>query len=317
MPDSVPLRSMTGYGTASRRWVASDGPWSLEVEARSVNARFLELKVRQPYGAAVEQKLRRQLEGRVGRGRVELAVHLRATTPEEVDKSDPLLSLGVERGRVEQTIRAAAEVARMAHGLLQLVQPNSLEILRFCQSPSRGPTPSVEAPPKAPAFLAEVVDEALDALCSFRDREGDALAEAVGVLAGELAEHVERLETCLPPERDRLAERVTARLQELSARLGTDAVDRERVAQEIAVLVVRGDVAEELARVGSHLTQLRETVDGPPAAGQGKTLEFVAQELLREITTMGSKVTSHEGSRIIIEAKGILERIREQVHNVE
>ncbi|MCX4244589.1 YicC family protein [Paraliomyxa miuraensis] len=313
----MPLRSMTGYGTASRRWVASDGPWSLDVEARSVNARFLELKVRQPYGAAVEQKLRRQLEGRVGRGRVELAIHQRACNPEEVDLRDPLLALGVERGRVEQTIRAAAEVARLAHGLLHVVQPSALEILRVCQAPSRGPTPSVEAPPKAPAFLAEVVDEALDQLCTFRDREGDALAEAVGVLAAELHEQVERLEACLPSERDRLAERVTTRLQELAARLGTETVDPERVAQEIAVLVVRGDVAEELARVGSHLAQLRDTVGGPATAGQGKTLEFVAQELLREITTMGSKVTSHEGSRIIIESKGILERIREQVHNVE
>lgn len=317
MPDAVPLRSMTGYGTASRRWVASDGPWSLDVEARSVNARFLELKVRQPYGAAIEQKLRRQLGQRVGRGRVELTVHLRATTPEEVDERDPLLSLGVERGRVEQTVRAAAEVARIAHGSLQLSQPNSLEILRFCQGPMRGPTPSAEAPPTPPPFLTEVVGEALDGLCSFRDREGEALAEAVGVLASELAEHVDRLEGCLPPERERLADRVSARLQELCARLGAEAVDRERVAQEIAVIVVRGDVAEELARIGSHLTQLRETVAAPAMAGQGKTLEFVAQELLREITTMGSKVTSHEGSRIIIEAKGILERIREQVHNVE
>lgn len=317
MPDAVPLRSMTGYGTASRRWVSSDGPWSVDVEVRSVNARFLELKVRQPYGAALEQKLRRQLEGRVGRGRVELTIHLRATTPEEVDHRDPLLALGVERGRVEKTVRAAAEVGRMAHGLVQLSHPNSLEILRFCQGPLRGPTPSAEAPPKPPPFLSEVVGEALDGLCSFRDREGEALSLAVEQLATELHEHVRRLAECLPPERDRLAERVSARLAELAARMGSDAIDRERVAQEIAVMLVRGDVAEELARVDSHLAQLRQTVEGPAVAGQGKTLEFVAQELLREITTMGSKVTSHEASRIIIEAKGILERIREQVHNVE
>jgi len=110
---------------------------------------------------------------------------------------------------------------------------------------------------------------------------------------------------------------VTARLQELCTRLGTEVVDRDRVAQEIAVIVARGDVAEELARIASHLAQLRETVAGPAASGQGKTLEFVAQELLREVTTIGSKITSHEGSRLVIEAKGTLERIREQVHNVE
>jgi uncharacterized protein YicC (UPF0701 family) len=308
---------MTGYGTASRRWVSDDGPWSVDVEARSVNARFLEVKVRQPYGAALEQTLRQRVEGRVGRGRVELAIHLRATVPEELDPHDALLSLGVERGRVEQTIRAAAEIGRMAHSSLHLSQASALEILRFCQTTQRGPTPSVESPPTPPSFLPEVVDEALDALCAFRDREGEALAVAIGELAGELSAQVKGLEDCLPPERERLAERVTARLSELCARLGTEVVDRERVAQEIAVIVARGDVAEELARIASHLTQLRETVGSPAASGQGKTLEFVAQELLREITTVGSKITSHEGSRLVIAAKGTLERIREQVHNVE
>ena len=82
-------------------------------------------------------------------------------------------------------------------------------------------------------------------------------------------------------------------------------------------MVARGDVAEELARIASHLTQLREVVGSAAAPGQGKTLEFLAQELLREITTIGSKITSHDGSRIVIEAKGTIERIREQVHNVE
>jgi len=308
---------MTGYGTASRRWVSDEGPLSLEVEVRSVNARFLEIKVRQPFGAALEQTLRRQLERRLGRGRVDLAVHLRATTPDEADEDDSLAALGVDRGRVEQTIRAAAEVAHIAHSSLHLSQASALEILRFCQIAQRGPALTVEAPPKPPAFFAEVVDEALDALCGFREREGEALATAIGDLAQELASQAERLEGCLPPERERLAKRVTDRLQELTKRLGADTVDRDRVAQEIAIVVARGDVAEELARIASHLTQLRETLARPAAPGQGKTLEFVGQELLREITTIGSKITSHEGSRIVIEAKGSIERIREQVHNVE
>jgi uncharacterized protein YicC (UPF0701 family) len=248
---------------------------------------------------------------------VELAIHLRATVPEEVDRHDPLKALAVERGRVEQTIRAAVEVVRMAQTSLHLAPVSALEILRSCQVPLRGPTPSAESPPAPPEFLPEAVDEALDALCTFRDREGEALAAAIGELARELAEQVQRLEACLPPEGERLAERITARVQELCARLGTEVVDRERLAQEIAVIVARGDVAEELARIASHLTQLRETLDGPAASGQGKTLEFVAQELLREITTIGSKITSHEGSRLVIAAKGTLERIREQVHNVE
>lgn len=317
MPERVPLRSMTGYGTASRRWDSDDGPWSLDVEARSVNARFLEIKVRQPFGAKVEQVLRRQLEGRVGRGRVELAIHLRAANPEEVDERDSLRALGVDRGRVEQTIQAAAEVTRLAHSFLHLSQASALEILRFGQIAQRGPTPSMESPPTPPEFFGALVDEAIDGLCAFREREGQALALAIAELGDTLASDVARLEACLPPEQERLATRVETRLEELRVRLGAEAIDRDRVMQEIAIMLARGDVAEELARIASHLDQLREVVDGPAAAGQGKTLEFVAQELLREITTIGSKITSHEGSRIVIEAKGSIERIREQVHNVE
>ena len=94
-------------------------------------------------------------------------------------------------------------------------------------------------------------------------------------------------------------------------------VDRERLAQEIALLVVRGDVSEELARIASHLEQARAVLAQPAQVGQGKTLDFLSQELNREVTTIGSKITSHAGSAVVIAAKGTIERIREQVQNVE
>ena len=125
------------------------------------------------------------------------------------------------------------------------------------------------------------------------------------------------LAALLPPEAERIGERVAARLAELTARAGAPHLDSARVAQEVAVVLARGDVAEELARVGSHLGQLEGALNAPAAPGQGKTLDFLTQELHREYTTMGSKVTSHEGSRIVIEGKAIIERIREQVQNVE
>src|SRR5690606_39637737 len=103
----------------------------------------------------------------------------------------------------------------------------------------------------------------------------------------------------------------------LLARADAGAIDRERIAQELALLVVRGDVSEELARITSHLGQARGLLGAPAEVGQGKTLDFLSQELLREVTTIGSKITSHAGSAVIIEAKGTIERIREQVQNVE
>lgn len=322
MPTTVPLHSMTGFGTARRHFVADDGPWSVEVELRSVNARFLELKLRQPFGGKAEPALRRRLEGALGRGRVELSVHLRRGDGAAVGADDPLAGplaeLGIDPARLAATLAAAAQLCAAAKDRQQLevLPPTAVEVLRFCQSsPKSGP--SSERAPAAPPCLDEAVAQALDELLAFRSREGEALDEALATLADELEAKVAALTATLPPEHDRLAERVRTRIEELRTRLGADAVDAQRLAQEVAVLVARGDIAEELARIASHLVQMREVLAAPAAAGQGKTLEFVAQELLREVTTIGSKITSHEGSRIVIEAKGTLERIREQVQNVE
>lgn len=319
MPPAVPLHSMTGYGTASRRWVSDDGPWSLDAEVRSVNARFLEIKVRQPFGAAAEQAVRRTVEGALGRGRVEVSLHLRTAVASDDAGPDPLAAAGVDSAQVKVALAAIAELDRLAavDGKVELARPTAIEVLRFCQGGSRGPSSPSDTAPTAPDCLDEVVAEAVATLQGFREREGEALATALTELAEQLAAQVAALTATLAPEGERIAARVTKRLGDLRSRMGADSIDPERVAQEIAMVVARGDIAEELARIASHLAQMREVIEGPAQAGQGKTLEFVAQELLREITTIGSKITSHEGSRIVIEAKGSLERIREQVHNVQ
>jgi len=93
--------------------------------------------------------------------------------------------------------------------------------------------------------------------------------------------------------------------------------DEVRIAQEVALLATKSDVSEELARIGSHLARFDETLAAPAAPGQGRTLEFVGQELVREVTTIGSKIGNHVAAALVIDAKGTLERIREQVQNVE
>jgi uncharacterized protein (TIGR00255 family) len=109
-----------------------------------------------------------------------------------------------------------------------------------------------------------------------------------------------------------LRERVDA----CAAALGTR-VDGEQLARELALVLARADVSEELARARAHLVQAREVIAAEAGPGQGKTLDFLAQELVRELTTAGSKVADHEGARSVIAAKGTIERIREQVQNVE
>ncbi len=313
----MPVRSMTGFGHADRGWPERRA--SLRIELRSVNARFLEIKIRQPFDAAVEHRLRKLIGTRLGRGRVDLSVRVDAA--EAAPLEDPLGALGVEPERARQVFAALAALSASASEVeLELPVPNSLELLRFLSSsPSSsgaaGPGSTRDTPPE---FLDEVVAEALARLAGMREREGASLTEVLGALYDELEAQSGRLSASLEGEAERLHTQMSARLEQLVGREGlSEAFDRDRVAQELALLLQRGDVSEELARIASHLAQARGVLAGPAEPGQGKTLEFLGQELLREVTTVGSKITSHEGSAVVIEAKRTIERLREQVQNVE
>jgi uncharacterized protein (TIGR00255 family) len=314
----MPLRSMTGFGAAARPLPGFETPTQLDVEARSVNGRHLDLRIRQPFGVKLEHALRSRLEARFGRGRIELTVALRhgAASPEHGD--DSLGAVGVDRSRVLAVLRAAAEITALAGREKLEVSPlNPLEVLRFLATSSRGSAAESQAP-EPPSFLDAVVDEALDALAEFRSREGAALAGVLAGLAADLRGQVDRIGLLARDEPARWSERVRARVRELLAEAGSStAIDDGRIAHEVALLAARSDVAEELARLDIHLRRIAEVLAAPAASGQGRTLEFVAQELLREVTTIGSKIGSHDGAGIVIDAKGTIERIREQVANVE
>lgn len=306
---------MTGYGAASQAWDAPGrGRVRVDVEARSVNGRFLEIKLRQPFGGALEPKLRAVVERYVGRGRVEVSVFVRRDAA-AVPENDPLAGLGLDAEKVAMVAAAAAETRRIAtEAGLEVLAPTSLEVLRFCGGIKAAPA---DEKPEVPPFVEELIGGALRELAGFRTTEGAALEATLRALSAQLAAATRTLTRLLPPEAERVQTRVTARLAELTARAGAPALDASRVAQEVAVVLARGDVAEELARIDSHLGQMTSALDAPASVGQGKTLDFLTQELHREFTTMGSKLTSHEGSRIVIEGKAIIERIREQVQNVE
>jgi uncharacterized protein (TIGR00255 family) len=306
---------MTGFGAASRPFVGPDGPSLCQIEIRSVNARFLELKIRQPFGPRAEQELRTRVEARLGRGRVELSLISRREESPAASDADVLAGLGLDAARVRTALEATAAAARLAaENSLELVPFSALELLRFIGSSSRSSGPDA---PEPPPFLHALIDEALDQLVAFRVAEGNALAAALGELVDTLEACAAALRADLPAERERLQDRLTERVRQLCERAGVDNASPDRLAQEIAILVARGDIEEELARIDSHFAQLRNTIAAAAHKGQGKTLDFVTQELLREFTTIGSKITSHSSSRIVIDAKAIIERIREQVQNVE
>lgn len=312
----MPILSMTGFGVAERAW--PERGLRVQVELRSVNARYLELKLRMPFGAAVEHRVRRLAEARLGRGRVDLAIRVDGADTSSPAGGDPLAALGIEREKFATILEALASIRDQAHrGSFQVSHPNSLELLRFLMSsaPDRGPgsAPAQEAP----GFIDELVEEALERLVAMRVAEGDALAEVLTAALAELERQVVQIEASLGGEAERLLAQLVSRCNAVLARVDAGTVDRERLAQELALLLTRGDVAEELARIASHLAQARAVLAAAPEPGQGKTLEFLSQELLREVTTIGSKITSHTGSAVVIEAKRSIERIREQVQNVQ
>jgi uncharacterized protein (TIGR00255 family) len=311
------IRSMTGFGVADRSW--SERGVRVRVEVRSVNARFLEIKIRQPFGVAAEHALRRALEARLGRGRVDLSVRVEGAG--ELG-DDPLAALGIDPARIDSVLTALGKLVDSAYqASFQVSHPSSLELLKFLISSGSGAGAGqgsagdpVDEPP---AFLHELVDEALARLLGMREAEGEALATTLTKLFEELEGAIATAERSLEGEGERLQVQLRERVDALLARAEAGSLDSERLAQEIALVAVRGDVSEELARIASHLGQARALLRGPAEVGQGKTLDFLSQELLREVTTIGSKITSHTGSAVVIAAKGSIERIREQVLNVE
>lgn len=305
---------MTGFGAATRVIDHGGVPHVLGVELRSVNQRFFEIKIRQSFGALAEQELRRGVEARLGRGRVELLVHLQPAGAGQPAGGGPE-AVGLDRARVLEVLAQVREVEALARkASLEVAPVNALDVLRFLAASRSG---SGDAPQAAPAELAGLLTAALDALCVMREREGQALAQVLLALVDELAGHGETLRASLAGEAERLHDRLAEKIAALCARAGVSPPPPERLAQEVAALVQRGDIEEELARLASHLEQFRGVLAAPAQVGQGKTLDFLSQELFREITTIGSKITSHAGSAVVIAAKATVERMREQVQNVE
>jgi uncharacterized protein (TIGR00255 family) len=279
---------MTGHGRGS----AETNGRRVTVEVRAVNHRFLDLKLRVPVDADTERRAGEAIRRRIERGAVTVSLREEGSATRTV-KLDLPLARGVHA--------ALADLARE----LGLAAPIPLELVAA--------QPGVLAlgePADGDALFLAALDAALEALVAMRRAEGEALAR-------DLSARLERLET-LAREIGRLAAGapsvLAARLRERLDRLGAD-VPPERLAAEAALLADRADVTEEIVRLDSHLRQARGLVASE--APIGRKLDFLVQELGREINTVGSKSPSAEISRCVLDAKAELEKIREQVQNVE
>lgn len=290
------VSSMTGFGAAT----AADGAEQVAVELRSVNGKFCEVKARLPRElAALESELVKFVKDRVARGNVELFV--RRTTPGAV------ASPRVDAAALEVLARSLRDAATAA-GLDARVSLADLVAVPGIVKVEEA-APDVEAAARA---CRAAIAGALARLFEARAREGAALeADLRGRIATMRAlwSEVARL---APASVEAYRERLRMRIGELAKDL---TIDPARLEQEVVLFADRTDVAEEVTRLEAHFAEFERLLSQPGPVG--RQLDFLLQEMNREVNTTGSKSQSAALARLVIELKAELERVREQVQNVE
>jgi uncharacterized protein (TIGR00255 family) len=285
---------MTGFGRAVVDTAAGRG--RLRVEIRSVNHRGLDLKIRAPQpDAFCEAEIGRAVRAAVERGSVTVHVREEAATART----------GVDEARAKEVFAALVKLS----GELGLGGAPSLEAVAAFMSTAGGAGLEGEALWEA---LRPGIDKALAELVATRKREGTALAEDLGGRIARLRELVAQIRAAAAALPERFARRIEERLAALKGQAGFEPA---RVAQEAALMAERLDVSEELVRLDTHLGHLAELVRAPGAVG--RKLDFVVQEVGRELNTIGSKAQDAGVAALVIEGKAELERLREQAQNVE
>jgi uncharacterized protein (TIGR00255 family) len=297
------IRSMTGFGRAKGN-VGED--WTAEIIVRSVNHRFLDLNVKvREQELELEPVLRRVFSRAIARGKVEVSLRLRRATPAPT-------AIAIDEGLLEALLAKFAALSERypvagrleARDLLTIPQVFSVES-------------AVDGFSEAEvAALERVGEEAVRALVAMREAEGALVAaelrERIGFLEKRLAQLSERRGEIVRRALDNLRERMRV----LLAVGGWGVPDPGRLEQEAALAADRTDVAEELQRLEGHLGQFGSllTASREPV---GKKLDFLAQEILRELNTLGSKGRDLQIIREVLDMKSEIEKIREQVQNVE
>jgi len=293
------IRSMTGFGGAT----FDSTECSLAVEVRSVNNKFLKVKTRLP---ALLASLERRLDGiirkNVSRGTVDLSVRL--------DMKSSGAAWTLNEKLLEKSIRIAGRLARRKD--VADAMPSAAELLSLPgvmeQCEDRKLSPKIER------ALAQAVEKAVKKMSEAREAEGQRLAAAIRRERTALERLIDRIGRRAPAAMKEQTGRLKKRVETLleGERLGADDAALRR---EIAFMADRGDITEEMDRLASHLEQFDRILGhkGPV----GRALDFLIQEIGRELNTIGSKASDARISQSVAEAKGTLEKIREQVQNLE
>ncbi len=290
------MQSMTGYG---RRQCSRDGR-EMTVEIKTVNHRFLDISCRLPRSLSfAEDAVRKMISASLRRGHVDLNItylNLRADAREV--RADLALA--------EQYRRALTEMARQMGekqgGMLSFIaaQPDVLNVT-VCEEDQEAVL----------SLLMDTLKLALDDVKQMREKEGSALYEDLSFHLAQVSRCRDEIAVLAPRVPRNYQEKLTQRLKEL----GVQEIDEQRLAQEVALMADRCAIDEELSRLLSHIAQMQETMK--QAGETGRRLDFLTQELNREVNTIGSKASDAAITRLVVEAKSEIEKLREQVQNVE
>ena len=291
------VKSMTGFG----RGAAQSDNYSIVLEMKAVNHRFLEISCRLPKQLlGMEDGLKKQLQQAFSRGKLDVFVTLERTGAKNtVVKVDKELAMAY--------YNALVEVAS-ACGLPSQVQLR--DIASFSGVVSLDTAEDDEE--EIASLLQTAAAEASANMLSMQQQEGAALAADLNSRLDLIAERLQVIRSAAPQVVADQKARLEQRLSEL---LGAVPVDEARLANELAIFADRVDITEELTRLASHMEQFRQTLaSGEPA---GRKLNFIQQEMLRETNTIGSKSSALSINSLVIEVKSELEKIREQIQNIE
>ena len=291
------IRSMTGYGRSEQ---IVDGR-AVTVEIKSVNHRYFEFSCRTTRGYSfLEEKLKSFLQGRITRGKVDAYISVEAL---ESAQTQVLVNHSLAEGYV-QALRELAE----RYGLRDDISVSTVSRYSDIFSVHKAP----EDEEAVWNSVQQAAEEALKNFLAMREAEGERLRADVLSRAGTIMKLVDEIETRSPQTVAEYQERLRQKIQEL---LGDNTVDEQRLLTETAIFADKVAVAEETVRLRSHFRQMEEMMktDAPI----GRKLDFLVQEMNREANTIGSKAVDSKIAYLVVDIKAEIEKIREQIHNIE
>jgi len=292
------LRSMTGFGSSAGRV----GGVEYAVEVRSVNNRYFKPVTRLPDSwAGAEVEIERLLRGPLRRGAVTVTVRMKLPDEQAAYRVNT-----VAMGKYIEQLRPL-EID--ANPMMRLDLGSLLLLPGACEPPSYD-----EIVRETRAGLMNLVGEAISALLAMRQQEGKALEQELRHNCDAAEESLSAVARRAPLVLREYHDRLGSRVRELTGAAGVE-LDKDSLAREVAIFAERCDIAEEISRLAGHMAQFRDTLDGPQPAG--RKLDFIAQEMLREANTIAAKANDSEIARAVVEIKTAVDRIKEQVQNVE